>query len=116
MGTVTVTGAMIIVIGWITLVEFDSYPETERERIIKKIKESSSYILLITLMPIGIGLNVLGGFFTSYWLVVLGTFLIFVQGIIISFLLWNKRRWKSILLFIVIIILGIFVSIPLFIK
>jgi len=116
MGTITITGAIIIVIGWITLIEFDSYPESEREQIIQTIKSSPIYILLIALMPIGILINTLGSFFSLYWMVILGTLLIFLQGIIISILFWNRRRWKSVMLLVVIVILGILIFLPLFIR
>lgn len=116
MGTITITGAMIIIIGWITLIEFDSYPESKREQNIKKIMRSPTYIFLIALMPVGILINMLGGFFASSMLVIVGTFLIFLQGVIVSLLLWNRKRWKSITLLVVIIILGAFTLMPLFIR
>src|SRR5690625_1787991 len=106
MGSVTITGAMIIITGWLVLVEFDSYPEQERRRILDKIKTSPSYILLIALMPIGILMNIIGAFFGIVWMVVLGAALIFLQAIIISLLLWNRKRWKSVLLLIAIAILA----------
>lgn len=116
MGTVTVTGAMIIIIGWITLVEFDSYSEEQRAKILDNIKSSPAYIMLIALMPIGIFINILGSISTLSWLVSLGTFLILLQGIIIVFILWNRKRWKSILLLIALIMLGSVILIPLFIS
>lgn len=116
MGTVTVTGAMIIIIGWITLVEFDSYSEEQRAKILDNIKNSPAYIMLIALMPIGIFINILGSIATLSWLVSLGTFLILLQGIIIVFILWNRKRWKSILLLIALIMLGSVILIPLFIS
>jgi len=116
MGMVTVTGAIIVLIGWFSLVEFDSFPESKRQQIIKKIKGSTTYILLIALMPIGIIINMLGSFFASIWMVVIGASLIFLQGIIVSLLFWKRKRWKSITLLVTIIILGIFIYIPLFIR
>src|SRR5690625_2928760 len=115
MGTITVTGAIIIITGWIALVEYDNFPESERKQIIQKIKRSPTLILLIALMPVGILVNVLGRFFGSIWMVVIGASLIFIQGIIVSLLFWKRKRWKSILLLVVIVTLGMFIYIPLFI-
>src|SRR5690625_4712961 len=115
MGTITVTGAIIIITGWIALVEYDNFPESERKQIIQKIKRSPTLILLIALMPVGILVNVLGRFFGSIWIVVIGASLIFIQGIIVSLLFWKRKRWKSILLLVVIVTLGMFIYIPLFI-
>src|SRR5690625_1034644 len=115
MGTITVTGAIIIITGWIVLVEYDNFPESERKQIIQKIKRSPTLILLIALMPVGILVNVLGRFFGSIWMVVIGASLIFIQGIIVSLLFWKRKRWKSILLLVVIVTLGMFIYIPLFI-
>lgn len=108
MGQVTVTGAMIIIIGWVTLIEFDSYSESKRTRILQTIKGSPVYILLIALMPIGILINVMGSFLDSVWLVIVGASLIFLQGLFISFLFWKHKRWKSILLLVAIGVLGTF--------
>src|SRR5690625_4483348 len=115
MGTITVTGAIIIITGWIALVEYDNFPESERKQIIQKIKRSPTLILLIALMPVGILVNVLGKFFGSIWMVVIGATLIFIQGIIVSLLFWKRKRWKSILMLVVIVTLGMFIYIPLFI-
>lgn len=115
MGTVTVTGAILIITGWVALVEFDNYPESERKQIIQRIKRSPTYILLIALMPVGIVINILGSFFGSPWMVVMGASFIFLQGIIVSLLFWKRKRWKSILMLVVIVALGIFIYIPLFI-
>src|SRR5699024_9333607 len=101
---------------WIALVEFDSFPESERKQIIQRIKRSPAYILLIALMPAGIVINLLGGFFGSLWMVVIGASFIFLQGIVVSLLFWKRKRWKSILLLAVIGTLGIFMYIPLFIP
>lgn len=116
MGTVTVTGAIIIIVGWFTLIEFDTFPESERQQIIQDIKRSPASIVLIALMPVGILINVLGTSLGALWMVVIGASFIFLQGIIISFLFWKRKRWKSIFLFIVIFTLGIFIYIPLFIN
>lgn len=92
LGTVTVTSAIVIIIGWITLVEYDNYPEDERKQLLEKIKRSPLAILLISLMPIGILINLVGTYFGSLWLVMLGASLILLQGIIISFLFWKRKR------------------------
>jgi len=115
MGTVTVTGAIIIITGWFALVEFDSFPEEKRTQIVQQIKTSPAAILLIALMPIGIVINVFGGYIGSLWMLVVGASLIFLQGIIVSLLFWRRKRWKSILLLVVIVALGSFIYIPLFI-
>lgn len=115
MGTITATGAMLMITGWVALVEFDSFPEAKRNQMIQRIKKSPASILLIALMPVGILINMLGSFFDSFLMVVLGASLIFLQGIIVSFLFWKRKRWKSILLFSAVVILGIFMYIPLFI-
>ncbi len=102
MGTVTVSGGMIIIIAWITLIEFDQYPESKRMRIMNKIITSPDYLMLAALMPVGIILNTYGSFLNNFWLATSGTALIFLQGMIIAFLFWNRKRWKSILLFFII--------------
>lgn len=114
MGQVTITGAMIIIIGWVVLVEFDSFSESKRTEMLQRIKRSPAYILLIALMPVGILINILGSFVNSLWMVMIGSLLIFLQGIIVSILFWKHKRWKSIILLVAIGILGIFVYISLF--
>jgi len=116
MESVTVTGALIIIIGWVVLIEFDSLPDSEHERIMQEIKRSPTYILILALMPIGIFINMIGTFSNVLWMVILGASLIFIQGIIASFFLWDYKRWKSIFLFIVVFGLGIFIYIPLFLS
>jgi len=116
MGTITVTGALVVIIGWITLVEFDQSSEQERKRILDKIKNSPMSILIISLMPIGIIVNLLGSYMASLWMVMVGASLILLQGIIVSFLFWNRKRWKSIFLLIVVVGLGSFLYIPLIIH
>jgi len=116
MGTVTVTGAIIVITGWFSLVEFDSFSESKRQQIIKEIKGSPTYILLIALMPVGIIINTLGSFLASTWMIIIGASLIFLQGIIVSLLFWNRKRWKSITLLVTIVLLGVFIYIPLFIR
>lgn len=115
MGTITVTGAMVIIIGWFSLVEYDNCPKLEKRQIVQKIKRSPAYIVLIALMPIGIIVNMFGSFVGSAWMVILGASLIFLQGIIVSILFRKRKRWKGLFLLIVIVALGIFIYIPLFI-
>lgn len=115
MGTVSVTGAIIVLTSWFALVEFDSFSEDERKQILQRIKNSPLLILLVALMPLGIIINTLGFYLSSIWMVLIGASFIFIQGIIVSLLFWKRKRWKSILLLVVIIILGIFIYIPLFI-
>lgn|SRR5690625_266971 len=113
MGFVTITGAMIIVIAWVALVEFDSYTDAKRKKVVTDIKNSPFYMFLVSLMPLGIVINLLGSFFNLVWLINLGTFLIFLQGFIIALIFWERKRYKSIVLFTIIIILVIFIYIPL---
>jgi|SRR5699024_1950793 len=115
MGTITVTGAIVIITGWFSLVEYDSFPEQERKQILQQIKGSPAYMLLIALMPIGILINLLGSILGLLWMMLTGATLIFIQGIFVSLLFWKRKRWKGILLFVVIVGLGIFIYIPLFI-
>lgn len=115
MGTITVTGAIVIITGWFSLVEYDSFSEQKQKQILQQIKRSPAYILLIALMPVGIFINVLGGIFGFLWMIIIGATFIFLQGIIVSLLFWKRKRWKSILLLVVIVALGIFIYIPLFI-
>lgn len=115
MGTFTITGAIIIIIGWFALIEFDSYPEEKRKQILQNIKGSPTYIILIALMPIGIVINVFGGFLGVDLMVIIGSSLIILQGLIVSMLFWKWRRWKSIFLFMLILSLGLVMYIPLFI-
>ena len=102
MGSVSVSGAIVFIIAWLTLIEFDSYPESERMRIMNKIKAEPAYFLIAILMPLGIIINLLGNFSNTFLVAAIGTGLIFVQAVIIAFLFWNRKRWKSILLFIII--------------
>lgn len=102
MGTVTITGAMIIIIGWLTLIEFDSYPEPKRLRIMDKIKSEPLYMFITALLPLGIILNTLGNFSNTFEVAAIGTGLIFVQAFIIALLFWHRNRWKSYFLFSVI--------------
>src|SRR5690625_1604309 len=59
-GKITVTGAIIIVTAWITLIEYDHLPEEERQKVINAINTKPKYFLLLLLMPLGILFNVLG--------------------------------------------------------
>lgn len=111
LATVTLTGVIMIITGWIALVEFDSYPESERIQILQKIKKSPAYILLIAFMPIGIVVTVMGSTVESLSMVVLGTALIILQSIIVSFLIGRRKRWKGIMLFVIVVILGLLIYI-----
>ena len=102
MGTMTITGAMIIIIAWLTLIEFDSYPESERIRIMNKIKSEPLYMFIAGLLPLGIILNTLGNFANTIAVAAIGTGIIFIQAFIIALLFWKRKRWKSVLLFSVI--------------
>lgn len=115
MGTLTITGAIIMITGWFALVEFDHFSEAERKQILQKIKRSPAYITLIALLPVGIVINGLGSRMGSVALVVIGASLIFLQGLIVSSLFWKRKRWKSILLLSVIGVLGLFMYVPLFV-
>lgn len=115
MGTVSVTGAIVIITGWFALVEFDHFSETERKKILQKIKRSPALIMVISFMPLGILINLIGTAIGLLSMIMIGATLIFLQGIIVSLLFWKRKRWKSILLLTVIVILGSFMYIPLFI-
>lgn len=113
MGTVSVTGAILIITGWFALVEFDHFPEQKRKQILQKIKRSPALIMVISLMPLGIFTNLVGTVIGLPLMIIIGATLIFLQGIIVSLLFWKRKRWKSILLLTVIIILGSFLYFPL---
>src|SRR5699024_10618065 len=85
MGTITVTGALVVIIGWITLVEFDQSSEQERKRILDKIKNSPMSILIVSLMPIGIIVNLLGSYMASLWMVMVGASLILYRESLFHF-------------------------------
>lgn len=114
MGNVTVTGAIVIIIGWLSLVEYDNLPEAEKEKRIQKIKSSPAFIGLIGLMPLGIMVNIIGTLLGLVWLILFGASLIFLQGIIVSLLFWKWKRWKGIIMLVAIIVLGVFIYLPLF--
>lgn len=116
MGSFSVLGGIVILTGWFALVEFDQYPESERKKILERIKSNPVAIILVALMPIGILINVLGTFIGSLWMIITGATFIFVQSIIVSLLFWRKKRWKSILLLSTMLILGFFLYLPLFIR
>ncbi|GGN61251.1 hypothetical protein [Oceanobacillus indicireducens] len=113
-GSFTVLGAIVILTGWFALVEYDQYPESERKEIVDRIKGSPAAIIVVALMPVGIVVNMLGNAVGSLWMVIIGATLIFVQSIIVSLLFWKRKRWKSIVLLIAMIVLGIFLYMPLF--
>src|SRR5690625_205816 len=113
-GKITVTGAIIIVTAWITLIEYDHLPEEERQKVINAIKTKPKYFLLLSLMPLGILFNVLGTIIRSPSFVLTGATLLILQALFVSFVFWNRTRWKSVFLFIVTIILGVFLYFPLF--
>lgn len=114
MKTWSVTGLILLLTGWFALVEFDHLPESERKRLIEKIKSSPSFILLILLMPVGVIVNILGSVFGSLVMIVLGATFIFLQGIIVALLFWKRKRWKSMLLLSAILVFGIAIYVPLF--
>lgn len=115
-GSFSVLGAIVVLTGWFTLVEYDQYSEPEKKKILERIKESPKAIIIIALMPVGLLVNMLGTFIVSLWLVLIGATLIFIQSIIVSLLFWKKKRWKSIVLLITMIILGILLYTPFFIH
>lgn len=108
MGNITVTGAMIIIIGWIVFIEYDHLPESEREKVIDAIKTNVWYLMLLLLMPFGIIVNIIGMNIGSFGTTVVGATMIFVQGIIASFILGKRTRWKGVMLFIIMVVLGAF--------
>src|SRR5699024_6474394 len=107
--------AIVIITGWLSLVEYDSFSEQKQKQILQQIKRSPAYILLFVLIHVGILINVLGGIIGFLWMIIICVTFIFLQGIIVSLLFWKRKRWKSILLLVVIVALGIFIYIPLFI-
>ena len=113
MGSFTVLGAIVMLTGWFALVEYDQYPESEQKKILEYIKKSPRAIIVIALMPVGILINIIGSFIGSFWMVIIGATLIFVQSIIVSLLFWRRKRWKSIVLLIGMIILGVILYLPL---
>ncbi|HLR41668.1 MAG TPA: hypothetical protein VK067_00335 [Pseudogracilibacillus sp.] len=114
MGTVTVTGALVIIIGWLSLVEYDNFSESKKEIIKQKIKSSPAYIGLIALMPLGIIINMIGTLLGLVWLIIFGASLIFLQGIIVSLIFWKWKRWKGIFMLVAVVVLGVFIYVPLF--
>ncbi|MHA6253245.1 hypothetical protein [Oceanobacillus sp. CAU 1775] len=115
MYSISAIGAIVILTGWFALTEYDQFPEAERLNILERIKRSPLAIIVIALMPLGLIINMLGTFLGSIWMVMIGATLIFVQSIIVSLLFWRRKRWKSIVLLITMVILGIFLYLPLFI-
>lgn len=115
MGTVTVTGALLIIIGWLSLVEYDNFSESEKEKIKQKIKSSPAYIGLLALMPLGIIVNMIGTLMGLVWLIIIGASLIFLQAIFVSLIFYKWKRWKGIFLLLVVVVLGVFIFLPLFV-
>lgn len=115
MGTVTVTSAILLITAWTALIEFDSYSEEKRTRIIEKIKITPLYWLIIALLPLGIIVSSTGTMIGSVSLHLVGASLIFIQSLIIAVFLWKESPWKSVMLFIL-IGLGIFLSILFLIR
>lgn len=113
--TISILGAMVLLTGWFALMEYDQLSESEQSKIVKRIKGSPIAIMVIALMPVGILINVIGTFIGSIWLVNIGTTLIFIQSIIVSLLFWRRKRWKSIVLLITMILLGVILYLPYFI-
>lgn len=114
MGSISVLGAIIILTGWFALIEYDQFPESKRTEILKRIRGSPVAIIVIALMPVGILINMLGNFIGSLWMVIIGATMIFIQSIIVSLLFWRRKRWKSIVLLITMILLGIILYMPFF--
>lgn len=112
----TILGAIVILTGWFALVEYDQYPESERKKIIERIKRSPAAIIVVALMPAGLLINMFGTFIGSVWMVMIGATLLFIQSIIVSLLFWKKKRWKSIVLLITMIVLGVLMYLPLIID
>ncbi|MBM7633264.1 hypothetical protein [Geomicrobium sediminis] len=116
MRSITITGTILIITGWFTLVEFDHLSEDERKQLLQKIKSNAWLVLLIALMPVGIILNVIGTWLLFPPLIITGATFIVLQGIIVSVLFMKRKRWKGILLLTVIGVLAIFMYLPLFIH
>lgn len=114
MGSISVLGAIIILTGWFALIEYDQYPEAERQKLLERIKKSPAAIIVIALMPVGILIHMIGSFLGSLPLAVIGATFIFVQSMIVALLFWKRKRWKSIILLITMILLGFFLYMPLF--
>lgn len=111
----TVMGAILIITAWIALLEFDNQPESERTKTIQTIKHNPLYIVIIALLPLGIIINIIGTFFGSLALAIIGASLIILQSLIVSYILWKRTRWKAVLLLVIVLVLGIFVYTPLII-
>lgn len=113
MGSITVTSAILLITAWTVLIEFDSYSEEKRRGIIEKIKSSPLYWVIIAFLPLGIVINGIGAMVGSGLFLLLGASFIVLQSLIIAAFLWNVTRWKSMMLFIIIIGLGLVLYIPL---
>ncbi|GAK08668.1 hypothetical protein [Geomicrobium sp. JCM 19038] len=49
MRSITITGTILIITGWLTLVEFDHLSEDERKKLLQKIKSNAWLVMLIAL-------------------------------------------------------------------
>ncbi|GAK00822.1 hypothetical protein [Geomicrobium sp. JCM 19055] len=49
MRSITITGTILIITGWFTLVEFDHLSEDERKQLLQKIKSNAWLVILIAL-------------------------------------------------------------------
>lgn len=111
MGTITVTGALIVITAWMALIEFDHLTEEERADVMHKIKTNPFYFMTVVLMPVGIIVNLLGTVLGSLSMLLAGTSFIFIQALILSFILWNRTRWKGVFLLLVVLAFGIVIYI-----
>lgn len=116
MGPISIVGAMIIIIVWFTLIEYDYLTETEQTKIKTKIKQRPLYMTILLLMPLGIIINILGGLLRSVSLTTLGATLIFLQGLIIAYWFIKRNNKKAIAMFLIIFLLGIFLYMPFFLS
>jgi uncharacterized membrane protein len=112
----SVLGAIVILTGWFALVEYDQQPEDERKKILERIKQSPLAIAVIALMPLGLLINMIGTIVGSITVVTIGSTLVFIQSIIVSLLFWKRKRWKSIVLLIGMLVLGGVMYLPLFVH
>lgn len=115
LGTITATGALVIIIGWFTLIQFDQLNETKRNYVLSQIKQNPKYIILIAMMPIGILVNIIGTVFRLPVVIIIGTTIVIIQGLIIAIIFMKKQRWKGMFLLVVVLVLSLFIYIPLFI-
>lgn len=114
MGGFSFLGSMVVLTGWFALIEFDQYPEAEREKILQRVRKSPLAIITIALMPLGIIINFIGTLLGSLIMVVIAAIMIFVQSIVVALLFWKRKRWKSIVLLTTFLIMAVFIFLPLF--